>query len=882
MARLIKIADWTGEKRANVVFVHGLGGHPYNTWQRRKWNWRRMRREVVEDSLWPVWLAQDLKGLAVFSLGYNSPATKWIGSAMPFLDEADNIFRLLLVDASLRDRPIFFVCHSMGGLIVKKVMRNAKERDEEENIASFLDRTNHVAFLGTPNTGADKATLLERLRFFTWPTDSSKDLVANKSELRDLNKAYRRLAKERDETLRHLVYFETAPTLFGLIVPPDSSDPGLPDTEATGVEANHVTISKLNDREDLIYKELVERIEQTTTAPDHPGEFRKGSSVVFNTPKVYSFFISKVLRVGLIVAAIYFLHPSFDHFVSKVAAVLGYVKEPVKFSDSDPSTQQRSPNTQVSILERLLNNTPADERDRIIALAQDLMKRAAAGEKPYVEAKHQIERGDTVGASNSIANAAKSTADKAEQAAIYKKAGALAGLSNQYQAIDAYSEALKLDPTDRDSLYWLGWLHQLSGNFREAEDRYNTLLQLSAKAADRKGTFRATLRLGQLNQYRGNIDLARRNLEGARTIAENEAKIERPKTTWQRDLAISYFRLAEFMRILGEYDLALIHYNKSLEIHETMFKANSADLDSEHSISASYIGLARLHNAIGNSTLAIAFASKSLAIRTKHSDLNSDHLQWQRGLAESHDILADSLRANGRHSASLEHYKRALQIHERLSRQYPENVEWKRSAVIARRNLGYALISTQDLGSSLELFQSALSLAKEIRNHDPDATELKVTLALSHRGVAAALIAQKNFSAALKHYDAERQIREELVKKFPNNYTFRDALAGYYRSIGYLFEIHLRKYKEAEDNYRKGLTILQSLTDQNHDNINWRGRLGLAYADCADAISKGSRKQAREYYATSVSIFQTLINNYPGHQNVKWWKENLTRIEGNL
>ncbi len=882
MARLIKIADWTGEKRANVVFVHGLGGHPYNTWQRRKWNWRRMRREVVEDSLWPVWLAQDLKGLAIFSLGYNSPATKWIGSAMPFLDEADNIFRLLLVDANLRDRPILFVCHSMGGLIVKKVMRNAKERDEEENIASFLDRTNHVALLGTPNTGADKATLLERFRFFAWPSDSSKDLVANKSELRDLNKAYRRLAKERDETLRHLVYFETAPTLFGLIVPPDSSDPGLPDTEATGVEANHITISKLSDREDLIYKELVERIEQTTTAPDHPGEFRKGSSVVFNTPKVYSFLISKVLRVGLIVAAIYFLHPSFDHFVSKVAAVLGYKKETVKPSDSDPSTQQRSPNTQVSILERLLNNTPADERDRIIALAQDLMKRAAAGEKPYVEAKHQIERGDTIGASNSIANAAKSTANKAEQAAIYKKAGALAGLSNQYQAIDAYSEALKLDPTDRDSLYWLGWLHQLSGNFREAEDRYNTLLQLSTKAGDRRGVFRARLRLGQLNQYRGSIELARRDLEGARTIAENEAKIERPNTTWQRDLAVSYFRLADFLRTLGDYDLALVHYNKSIEIDETMFKTNPNDLDYEHAISYSYSGLAQLHNAIGNPALAIEFANKSLTIRTKHSTQNADHLQWQRNSAFSQSILADSLRANGQHSASVEPYRRALQIHERLSRQYPDNSEWKKSVVYARRSLGYALIATQDLDRSLELFQSALYLTKEIPNYDPDATELKVTLAWSHRGVAAALIAQKNFSGALRHYDAERQIREELVKKYPNNHTFQDDLAGYYSTIGFLLEVRLGKHKEAEENYRKGLAILQSLTEKNHDNIYWRGRLGRAYADCADTINKGSQKRAREYYATSVFIFRTLIRDYPDHQNAKWWKDNLARIERNL
>jgi hypothetical protein len=31
MSHLIKIADWSGEPRASIVFVHGLGGHAYDT-----------------------------------------------------------------------------------------------------------------------------------------------------------------------------------------------------------------------------------------------------------------------------------------------------------------------------------------------------------------------------------------------------------------------------------------------------------------------------------------------------------------------------------------------------------------------------------------------------------------------------------------------------------------------------------------------------------------------------------------------------------------------------------------------------------------------------------------------------------------------------------
>jgi hypothetical protein len=106
MSRLIKIADWSGEKRGNVVFVHGLGGHPYDTW----------RRSPTDDTLWPLWLAEDVKGLSVYSLGYISPPTNWIGTAMPLLDEAASARRVLLNEPELRDGSIVFVCHSLGGL----------------------------------------------------------------------------------------------------------------------------------------------------------------------------------------------------------------------------------------------------------------------------------------------------------------------------------------------------------------------------------------------------------------------------------------------------------------------------------------------------------------------------------------------------------------------------------------------------------------------------------------------------------------------------------------------------------------------------------------------------------------------------------------------
>lgn len=80
-------------------------------------------------------------------------------------------------------------------------------------------------------------------------------LVANKPELRDLNFGYREFVKTRRGQLKHLANYEMANTVFGRIVPPDSSDPGLPNCTPTPIREDHITIAKPRRRDELVYVE---------------------------------------------------------------------------------------------------------------------------------------------------------------------------------------------------------------------------------------------------------------------------------------------------------------------------------------------------------------------------------------------------------------------------------------------------------------------------------------------------------------------------------------------------------------------------------------------------------------------------------------------------
>src|SRR5262249_33143698 len=130
MTKLIKIADWDGAVRVNVVFVHGLGGHAYDTW----------RRNADDKTFWPAWLARDVRGLAAWTLAYDAPPSNWFGTGMALQDRAKNVLECLLGAPALRGRPLVFVCHSLGGLIAKQVLRAADgRRAYSATDAAFLD-----------------------------------------------------------------------------------------------------------------------------------------------------------------------------------------------------------------------------------------------------------------------------------------------------------------------------------------------------------------------------------------------------------------------------------------------------------------------------------------------------------------------------------------------------------------------------------------------------------------------------------------------------------------------------------------------------------------------------------------------------------------------
>jgi tetratricopeptide (TPR) repeat protein len=229
------------ERKADVVFIHGLGGDAFATW----------RHGDDETTSWPHWLGQEFPEVGVWSLGYAASPSKWTrwlgwiskrfrdaGHGMALPDRALQVLDLMVL-RGLGKRPLFFICHSLGGLVAKQILRTSSDAVEERPRTVFAS-TRAVLFLATPHAGAALATLADSFRAVFGATVTIQDLRAHDAHLRNLLDWYRNHAVEG---IRTVTYFELRNVKGVTIVSPSSAHPGV-GADPVGLDEDHLSIAK--------------------------------------------------------------------------------------------------------------------------------------------------------------------------------------------------------------------------------------------------------------------------------------------------------------------------------------------------------------------------------------------------------------------------------------------------------------------------------------------------------------------------------------------------------------------------------------------------------------------------------------------------------------
>nr|XP_055041319.1 protein SERAC1 isoform X2 [Misgurnus anguillicaudatus] len=260
--------------KADILFVHGLLGAAFKTWRQKDCDTTSEVKAagIQEDytECWPKsWLAADCPNLRILSVEYDTHLSDW-NAKCPVENQRKSLAyrsqELLrkLKDAGVGDRPVVWVAHSMGGLLVKKMLLDASK---DPDLDALIKNTKGIMFYSVPHHGTFMAEYSVNVRYLLFPSIEVRELCKDSPALRDLHENFLNIAKEREYKI--LSFAESLPTNVGpmlkiLVVPSQSAELGIGDLIQVNVD--HLSICKPENKDSMIYKQSLQFIQDALGA----------------------------------------------------------------------------------------------------------------------------------------------------------------------------------------------------------------------------------------------------------------------------------------------------------------------------------------------------------------------------------------------------------------------------------------------------------------------------------------------------------------------------------------------------------------------------------------------------------------------------------------
>ena len=242
-----------GHRDIDFVAVHGMGGHPLQSFTNAETGCCWIR------DLLPLSFPHS----RVFSYGY--PADFLTKAPTSLSDQAMELCLVLgnydREQATTRRR--IFICHSVGGLLVKRVLIEALHHQQFIDVYKY---TSGIVFLGTPHRGSSSAnlalTLAKIIRVGPGALRVNQDLLRevqrNSSQVDEINQKF---AHAVVESLLIGSFYETQVTKHvGIIAERSSAILNFPSEICISLDANHKQLSKFEGSDDTNYKKVLNLI----------------------------------------------------------------------------------------------------------------------------------------------------------------------------------------------------------------------------------------------------------------------------------------------------------------------------------------------------------------------------------------------------------------------------------------------------------------------------------------------------------------------------------------------------------------------------------------------------------------------------------------------
>ncbi|KAK7402702.1 hypothetical protein QQX98_011566, partial [Neonectria punicea] len=227
----------------DIVALHGLSGDAFKTWTDE------------DDHLWlRDSLPEHIPNARIMTFGYDS-ALKNSTSRMTILDFAQDLLTRLVMerqDPSEKERPIIFLCHSLGGIVAKQALIMAHVQDGF--YGTIVKSTTGIAFFGTPHRGSKTASTGRILSRIVNAASLSRTIRSDLLETLEISSRsldhISRLSSQILSGISIISFYEQKPlsSTGSLIVEQFSAILGLPNERAIPINSDHRGISRCSPR----------------------------------------------------------------------------------------------------------------------------------------------------------------------------------------------------------------------------------------------------------------------------------------------------------------------------------------------------------------------------------------------------------------------------------------------------------------------------------------------------------------------------------------------------------------------------------------------------------------------------------------------------------
>ncbi|XP_063522842.1 protein SERAC1 isoform X2 [Pongo pygmaeus] len=254
--------------KADVLFIHGLMGAAFKTWRQQDSEQAVIEKPMEDEdrytTCWPkTWLAKDCPALRIISVEYDTSLSDWRARCpmerKSIAFRSNELLRKLRA-AGVGDRPVVWISHSMGGLLVKKMLLEASAKPE---MSTVINNTRGIIFYSVPHHGSRLAEYSVNIRYLLFPSLEVKELSKDSPALKTLQDDFLEFAK--DKNFQVLNFVETLPTYIGSmiklhVVPVESADLGIGDL--IPVDVNHLNICKPKKKDAFLYQRTLQFIRE--------------------------------------------------------------------------------------------------------------------------------------------------------------------------------------------------------------------------------------------------------------------------------------------------------------------------------------------------------------------------------------------------------------------------------------------------------------------------------------------------------------------------------------------------------------------------------------------------------------------------------------------